>query len=235
MSTAAIFHIGDSYHLQLAAMTVASAKRAGMKTVMLTDMSTPAIEGVDQVCRYPHLPPELMVANIDAQKSYLLSAPTDEHIWFLDTDILIRRDPTEHMPAVWLNYVDMAVTVRRGNHLFEEMPYNYGVIYARPTLRAISLWVQLQDEVRALPLERRLWYGNQIALRKVLGEPGEALDVLTPGTSRAGLLPLVEFNHAPTDVDDICERSHVLHYKGQRKQFMADHYRILMEEAHAPS
>lgn len=232
MSKAVFFHIGDSYHLTLAEMAVDTANRAGMDTVMITDMKTPEIEGIDTVIRYEGLVPEPMVANVDAQYRYLIHESEDEHVWFLDTDVLVRRDPTEHLKFKRETLLD--ITYRWGNALFDAMPFNYGVIHVKPTLKASAFWQHLLREVKSLPLEKRLWYGNQVAMKNLLPQPGTKPDPNwfmeveagsnTEGRVTYGIMPLIEFNHSPEDPDDICSRAHILHYKGRRKEFMRQHY-----------
>ncbi len=196
----------------VARIMVASVKRhLTVPIIQLTDMDTPLIEG----CTAQRIPwsDELMLWRM--QHLIQLNAP---EVCALDTDVVVQADlrPVFHKPF------DVALTKREGPildphgvDLAKLMPYNCGVMFARGT----KFWQACADLIAAMPIEARLWWGDQYAVR-LLAPKFNTLE-----------LKCDEYNYTPsTAYEDVSKRK-VVHYKGNRKNWMVDKWRSRTTQA----
>lgn len=180
-----------------------------------------------------------MVANLQAQAHFCLGKEFIAPTVFLDADILaIQAAPELEDPEFWLNY-DLVVTQRDhvaidtdGNKvigLARDMPYNYGVVMVNNDAGGQEAILQLRERVRRMGTRLQQWYGNQWALRELVGG---GIDDETPRTItrdihfwrvRVRVLDCEQFNFTPeTDAEDLSGR-YFLHPKGDRKDLF-HHY-----------
>jgi hypothetical protein len=110
------------------------------------------------------------------------------------------------MDDVWDDPFDMALTWRPGN---PEMPYNMGVTFCR----APGFFAAMAERMEKDKLLRQ-WMGDQKALAK------EAAS----GKWRINVLHCDEWNNSALNSETI-PKARMLHYKGERKQWMAEHFR----------
>jgi len=184
--------------------------------------------------RYP-----LMVGNLVAQAHFALKY-LDLPTAFLDTDILLCA-PLEIAPAVDLaitcrDYVGKTADGEKIAGVAESMPYNYGVLMARPTIGAIEAFLWLRDRVSRLAPHLQAWYGNQVALRELAGAP---LDKHFPHVARRSLpwvdilisvLDAEAWNYTPEKPDEELAGKRILHLKGVRKSLMPHYLGRILEE-----
>lgn len=214
-----IFHIGNTEHLKYAEATCKTVRKylPGVPIVMATDKDTNGIWGVDFVFRRPDTvdPERLMLANIADQVRIL--EVSRKNTLFLDTDVVLLDGDIDFA----VNDYDAAFTWRDNmGQLSDQMPWNYGVIYATPN--AAPLFRQLHAHCSILGPKYHHWYGNQIALAQVLKCPYEDTEMEWNGL-RIRALPCAEWNYTPESTDEDTFQAHVLHFKGPRKH-MIGHY-----------
>lgn len=167
--------------------------------VHMTDDTTPALDGVDAVWRSAKLAPEgpaFIRERVDLLAK-MDAAPTA----VLDADTLVM----EPLDSVWDAEFDIALTWRPKQPL---MPYNMGVMFCRDPAFFAGLGARMDAQPRlAQP------FGDQEALAQ------EA----HCGKWRLGVLKCAEWNNSDLNTS-IIPAAKILHYKGQRKQYMADHF-----------
>lgn len=207
---------------------------------LYTTREAPAQLWADHVVRMDFHRYPLMVANLVAQAHFTLKY-LDLPTAFLDTDVLLTRR-LDVPPAV-----DLAVTLRRhvavseqgeelGQDVAKAMPYNYGVILANPTLGAIEAILWLRDRVRKLTPEYQGWYGNQVALRELLGfEPDRHPPYVVKRSMPwadilVSILDAAVYNYSPEHPDEDLVNRRVLHLKGDRKKMMPRYLERILEE-----
>lgn len=207
---------------------------------LYTDRPTTAawadvIERMD-FSRYP-----LMVANLVAQTHYMLrycNNPTA----FLDTDILLVKrlylPPDADLAVTYRDYVAVSEGGEKIEGVAKGMPYNYGVLMANPTVPAIEAFLWMRDRLQRMNPQAQAWYGNQIALRELVGPKRQAgLPYFTNrdmawATVKVRVLDAEAWNYTPTGPEDSIQGKRVLHLKGKRKVLMPFFLdRILTEQA----
>jgi hypothetical protein len=229
--------------LAQAELSARTAKQVQEAIVYLyTDRSAPPQLWADVTVRMPFGERPLMVENLVAQAHFMLRhmPVLDCPVAFLDSDTLIAHEL--RMPPA----VDLAVTYRDhvardkdGNKVAgvaELMPYNYGVILANPTMAATEAILALRERVAKLSRNYQDWYGNQVALRELVGldKTKRMPYVVRRKTPWADILVSVldadVWNYTPEAAGEPIEGRKVLHLKGRRKHLM-QHYldRILAE------
>lgn len=170
-----------------------------------------------------------MVANLDAQIHVLGWAMRGEQILFLDADVLLCK------PFPFDLYHDLYVTWRdhvNGDKDAAKMqPYNYGVIACNVRPQVIEAFIWLRARILGMAKKHQDWYGNQLALADLLGQPTqETLEtrirwsLTDPGTLlRAQCLSCDTWNWSPDGESEDISAKGVIHLKGGRKDLM-DHY-----------
>jgi hypothetical protein len=175
---------------------------------------------VIKVTESPFYSQPFMLADLGIIATELLN-PSRLPALFLDTDIIVRDDI--HLDGEW----DFCVTWRDNmGDLSKLMPYNFGIWWAHHTPE--SRWAAMWMYERALKLspDHQKWYGNQIAMRELLGPPiphGIKEVKLSCGmTLKVKMLPGEVYNFTPEKIEDVSTRK-VIHLKGNRKDLM-EHY-----------
>jgi len=217
-------------------MMMASVRRAcpGAQIHLLTLDSCPVPEalGCDLVFRRASSRSieasfdQLMAEETATWRAYEAAGHMSGPTILIDADLMFQRDPF----ALFDGGFDVGLTYVTGAELH---PFNSGVILmdpdrggeARGTLAAID------DLVAGYAPEHRSWYGDQMALAALLGNPefghgtNDVMDREAGGV-RYRLLPAEEWNYsAPLDANDKpvfapAPDAGIVHFKGERKEYM---------------
>jgi hypothetical protein len=205
------------------------------RRVLLTDERTRWADGlrVHEVRRLAVDPTRLMYERMRAQQAYLASRPAGSCVAFMDSDVVVNRDPAPIFAADF----DVGLTWRRG---FPDAPFNGGMLFVRAGdagerffAHARSCYDALADssDVASLfPRDLRSWWGDQFAIAILAGfrECGERVtDGLQVDGIKLRFLPCTEYNftleagvaYEPTDL----ARRYFLHFKGNRKSLQAQY------------
>jgi hypothetical protein len=168
-----------------------------------------------------------MVANLDAQIAVLNDTPKGERVLFLDADTLMLQpfpwtDADIH--ATWRPDVNSDVQMAR------LQPWNYGVLGVNVTPATIEAFYWLRARILKMNPERQRWYGNQLALADLLGQPNGGKDrrirwtLEDDGTPLSVCeLPCSVWNWSPNGPDEDIEGKGIIHCKGDRKDLI-EHY-----------
>ncbi len=184
----------------------------------------------------------IMLANLDAQINALAYAweHDAEQITFLDTDTIFLR-PFSYYGAInftWRDNVGLDNDGEKVVGITTRMPYNYGVIVARPSLAAFEAFIWMRERVRQMHPSHQQWYGNQLAAVELAGHrptAGAALDarpipwkLTSPGkTISIGKLPCTDYNYTPQAPNEDITSKFVLHFKASRRDLMGVYARRL--------
>ena len=174
-----------------------------------------------------------MLTNVMAQTDWLLRDGNCGDInVFLDNDIIVRQT----MPLGTLPDADMYVTWRDDvGDLSTVQPYNYGVLIVRSHVNAIRAMMWLENRVAQLAPKHQKWYGNQMALRELVG-PLNRNETVTRNFQTFSIdvhqLPCHKWNWSPpTDKlkqsasDKLC-----VHLKGDRKEAMPYYHDLVVNQ-----
>lgn len=176
--------------------------------------------------RFEHKRPA-MVANLDAQLWTLLDTQRRERVLFLDADTLMLKpfpwtDADIH--ATWRPDVNGDIDMAR------QQPWNYGVLGVNVTPAVIEAFIWLRQRVLKMSKQNQAWYGNQLALADLLGQPNGGKERRVRWTlDDAGTplsvceLPCDVWNFSPNGPDDDITGKGILHMKGNRKDLI-EHY-----------
>jgi hypothetical protein len=184
---------------------------------------------------------EIMVANIDAQITALLSG--DDEFVFLDTDVLLLK-PIPLLGELTVTWRDHALVGDDGEKIGEglaaAMPYNYGVMRAKCTKATVEAFIWLRERVRKMHTQQQKWYGNQLAMHELAGPrpvTGNQIDVrripwqlARPSTFvNVGKIPCETYNYTPPNPPGLVEleNKHALHFKGQSRPLMEGYAKAL--------
>jgi hypothetical protein len=168
-----------------------------------------------------------MVANLDAQLIALHEARPGERVLFLDADTLMLKTfpwTSADIHATWRPDVNGDVEMAR------QQPWNYGVLGVNVTPAAIEAFYWLRQRVLKMSAHNQAWYGNQLALMDLLGQPngGQGRRIRwTLADSGTPLsvceLPCDTWNWSPNGPDEDIEGKGIIHCKGNRKDLI-EHY-----------
>ena len=186
---------------------------------------------------------EIMVANIDAQITALLSG--DDEFVFLDTDVLLLK-PIPLLGELTVTWRDHALVGDDGEKIGEglaaAMPYNYGVMRAKCTKATVEAFIWLRERVRKMHTQQQKWYGNQLAMHELAGPrpvTGNQIDVrripwqlARPSTFvNIGKIPCETYNYTPPALGNVAidytKDKHALHFKGQSRPLMEGYAKAL--------
>lgn len=166
-----------------------------------------------------------MVANLDAQIRCLLDTPMGERVLFLDADTLMLKafpwsDADIH--ATWRSEVN------GDREMARQQPWNYGVLGVNVTPAVIEAFFWLRARIMRMTPERQRWYGNQLALADLLGQPNGGNERRIRWTLEDEGTPLSVceltcdvWNYSPNSPDEDITGKGILHMKGGRKDLMA--------------
>lgn len=170
--------------------------------VQLTDMHSEPIIGVDTVIRKPWGDEDVTEFCVG-----MFEAIGDEPFIYLDTDILVRTDIWGMMNG---NF-DLAVTRRPYNDV---QPFNAGVIFCKKPSFYCDWSKFMHDHPKLMN-----WKNSQEAFAKVV----------LSGDYKVKELPFSVWNCPPKNSywalnTKFVHSARILHYKGNRKEFMARHF-----------
>lgn len=227
--------IRGAEYAEMAKISIASVRRVYGKAAqcwIVTDEDSPAwIDSMPaQVLQLKQRYPQSMVANVDCQYELMshICNPA-EWVTFLDADVVLAKElefpPCETIPDIfvtWRNHVNGSEEMAR------EQPYNYGVFGVRMSRQTMEMMVWLRYRILQMAPQHQQWYGNQLALADLLGQPrGERFTATMrwtlndPGTKLEVLsLPCDQWNYSPDSIDEDVSSRSVLHFKGNRKEWM---------------
>lgn len=187
----------------LAEIMVKSVRAAmpAVEIVQMTDTKTLPIAGVDTVTRLKLPYPWLMQFRLE---HFRQQAPD---VLFLDTDIIMLRDPREAFTDC-----DIALTQRTGpiyldgKDIVQDMPFNTGVMYSNN----VSFWDECFKHSWELSEGLKHWFGDQMAVKAIAQSDRFNVKYLTCD----------EYNYSPSHVDEDLSGKYIAHMKGERKKFM---------------
>lgn len=171
----------------------ASCRRLGLGHVVISDSERPAPL---ETARFD-LPENLMAAILDGQRQFLAATPGE--VLLVGADCLLVRDP---VPMTSDDH-DMIVTV---SPTFSDCPMNTGAIWCADGPRCAPVWQAAIDR------GPRQWGEDQVALYAAIKDSG----------LRVREVRAEEFNWAPHNPRDDAGRPAVVHFRGQRKAWMAE-------------
>ncbi len=217
----------SSSYMRMLDLLYRSARLAhpGAACTLLTDPTT-RVAGIRGNVRRFDQPIDhsaLMLSRSRAQRAYVETSPLDRPMVLLDSDILLNGS----LQGLFDADFDVGVTWRASR----TMPINGGLIVLnnrRPEVaRAfVRRFVDLYEKVHTADTNAS-WYGDQLALRDVVGMTHEEMngrDVVERDGCRIKLLPCDVYNFSPDNklaaIRDGLPTKVVLHFKGQRKQLM---------------
>ncbi len=173
-----------------------------------------------------------MLANVMAQNEHLLQVSEFvDKVVFLDNDIIMRNPLGE---LIHDDRTELHVTWRDNvGKLSDAQPYNYGVLIVQnnPMAKRAMMW--LEERVSKLSPDRQKWYGNQIALRELVG-PLRRNESVFRDLGRAFFiveqLPCHKYNWTPPDDKPKQSASDkiFIHLKGDRKDLFGYYYDKVM-------
>ena len=197
--------------------------------VVYCDKPYDCLVGKAEIRVSPYFDQPPMVCNLLCQTDHLMRLELTPHsktfTIFLDTDILMTSD----LPAL-SEEPDLFVTWRDNvGKVSEHMPYNYGVIIARHTIATGMAFQWLLQRVLKLQGMRQKWYGNQIALRELVGPlQKDSIHVRDLGYFSLTIeqLPCFKWNWTPPETKPKMSPSSKVftHLKGDRKDLFDYYY-----------
>jgi len=212
----AFMHIGDD--TQLATLMVRSFRKHNpdFRMVQVADLTSPRIEGVDEVVRQAMTDRSVMLFRMRC----FAALSTDEPTWFLDTDMLSVRPlvldgPDTGTAVCQREFGKDAIFNHRfgGMDMSEYAGRTLGSIYpyvgCATYLHRSDFWIDCLADMEALHPKFHNCFGDQDAIRNVVASGRRPVSMLPE--SRYACLP----EHAPTG-----ELPYIFHYKGQRKPGM---------------
>jgi hypothetical protein len=188
-------------YLPMLALLEESCKRYGHRHIVLSDADLPGFD----VFRC-QLQRELMPATLEAQLQYLIAH--DEPTLMTGADCVLGMDPA----AVFERTFDVAMTTDR----FPGFCLNTGAMF----IKDCGLAAAFRDQ--ALRMCGNTWGDDQIALEKAFGATPEPSVRATPEGRVIECLPMFPYHYAPRNVDSFKD-AYVVHFRGQRKVFMAEY------------
>jgi len=224
-----------------AAMTVKSAESIhrcypGARVFVYADephkvLKNPVFHDVLMVPAFNNSP--AMVANLQAQVHFCLTPYFTAPTMFLDADVLaVERNDLWERDSYWKDR-DMIVTQRdhiglddNGQKIVgvaRNMPYNYGVLVVNNTEGGKEAMIWLRQRVSKYGHTYQKWYGNQWALRELVGGacvdpvPRQVVRSIGFWNVRIQVLDGEKFNYTPeSETEDFTGR-YFVHVKGDRK------------------
>jgi hypothetical protein len=217
-------------------MMMASVRRASpaaeIHLLTLDSCPVPETLGCDLVFRRASTRPieasfdQLMAEETATWRAYEAAGHLTGPTILIDADLMFQRDPF----ALFDGGFDVGLTYVTGAELH---PFNSGVILIDPGRGGVArdYLAAVDDLVAGYAPELRSWYGDQMAIAALLGNPEfpeGTSDVMDSeaGAVRYRLLPAADWNYsAPLDAHDAPQfapapDAGIVHFKGERKEFM---------------
>lgn len=169
-----------------------------------------------------------MLENVKAQAEFLCKdmVRSEDEVVFLDNDALLAK------PLPEMGDCNVGVTWRDNlGALSMLQPYNYGVVMAKKCPDTIAAWFWMCDHIGKQTPQNQAWYGNQVALRELVGGVGRAEMVHGYFKIKTLHLPCETYNWTPEDVGEDISEKYVVHCKGDRKDLLDHYYNRIMEAA----
>ena len=172
-----------------------------------------------------------MVANLQAQTHYCLSPLFTAPTLFADADLIAGRQAglltnpfTQDLIVTQRSHVGLDDAGEPVVGVAKEMPYNYGVVIAGNTIGAREAFIWMRQRLAKFGATRQAWYGNQWALRELVG--GHYQDpvprTLTVNTGfhdvDVQVLDCNVWNYTSESATEIFKRKNFIHPKGDRKE-----------------
>lgn len=227
-------------HAAMCRTSVESVKKAdpGARCYVVTDEHDSGwlVPEVQTLLIEPGMP--IMLANLEAQIAAMASAWADgfERLTLIDTDTLVLK-PIEAFGDIaftWRDSIGLDDDGEKIEGIAARMPYNYGVIVARPSIRSFEALIWIRERIRGMHASHQQWYGNQLAVAELAGP--RPRDVASPAQLderpipwrltnlgkrlRIGKLPCVTHNFTPQTPTDVIDGKFVLHFKGAKRALM---------------
>ena len=190
--------------MPLAERMVASVRRV-MRTVpiiQMRDEKTPEVPGIYASKVIPWNGAHLMTYRLQH-----LAEMRREDMMIVDTDVIVQQD----MRRVFGSPFDVALTKREGPILDPQgidiaklMPYNTGVMFSK----CPAFWRDCYEWCSNAPEPIQKWWGDQLAVKTIAP------------SYRVRELPCDIYNYSPNHPDEDISGRAVLHYKGNRKDWM---------------
>jgi hypothetical protein len=216
MTTAAFLHIGEDLRFPTILARSLTRHNPGIEILQVTDLATPAIEGVSEVCRIGPYEGAMMTFRLRGFASLAPSGPC----WFFDTDMICNgplSPPAEVAPVAVCErqfgrdtifnaaFRGMDFGEYRGRTLSQVYPW----LACATWVDGEDFWRECLEELLSLDPKFALWYGDQEALRNVIARR-------TLPWSR---LPESIYACLP-EAPEPAATAQMMHYKGQRKALM---------------
>lgn len=218
------FDYGKPEYLELLKMAFASAKLFGCETILVTSSDIGA--GQDATIKVAHPGEDVLMPSIlEAQKAYIDSALFDSNSILFSPDALVARS----LGPVFDKPFDLGVT--QGTTM--DYPINNGVIYIRPESKEqlSKLWSDMIVRCKSYSERFQKWYGDQKAMQELISEAGDKPHGLN--VKRLLARPYNAcFSHARAwcAYDDLTwHTAYVIHFKGVRKERMAEFWQKIQE------
>lgn len=200
MVSVCFLHVGPHHHYE--PKFVASVRKAmpEARIVQFTDKTTDPLD-VNEVVRDEITSPLW----VHRWRSY---SRLDGEVVCLDTDVIVQKD----LSRVFALDFDVALTRRNqpildpnGRDITKTMPFNGGVALSRN-----RGWLSfLADKCEELTTLEQDWYTDQLAMTVCARAGGAVLQ-----------LPCDLYNYTPRTQGEDVSHAWVVHYKGNRKQWM---------------
>lgn len=187
-------------HWDIGLELIKSSKKVmpGVQIYHLTNQDCPEFDGVETI-RIPKDGP----MGLHRIQHYTKL----EGDWLLcDSDVIFLKD----VRRVFDDPFDVALATRKGSFLadseYEQVfPYNFGVVFSRGP----EFWLEAEKALKALPVEKQEWEGEQF----VTGRLAKS------GRYNVKVLPR-EFNYTPELPTEDVRHVSILHLKYKRKSWL---------------
>jgi hypothetical protein len=170
----------------------------------MSDLMTPAVEGVDEVVRIP-----FKIPLMSYRLKHLAELKHDD-LLIVDTDVIAKTSVSD----LWDDEFDVALTKRESGELYggdgtdlaSRMDFNTGVMFSRSR----DFWAECYRWLVRQEDSLQRWYGDQRAV----------FEVVARGHYEVLVLDCAEYNWAPNSREDTSQ-ARFWHYKGGiRKKWM---------------
>jgi len=215
----AFLHVGNDATMPAILTRSLRAAHSALHITQCTDRATPSVDGVDAVSRYDGDSSRLMTFRLEAFAQLKPTGPT----FFLDTDMICLRAldadaaldgkdvavcRREYQRDTMINPRAMGVDLAEyaGKTLDEVYPY----IACATITRSPVFWAACRDALNRMPNKFRVWFGDQEAIKEVVGS--QAFTTAWLGERTYACLPDMEANPAA--------QPKLLHFKGPARKGM---------------